>query len=181
MLNVHLIYKPPSFWGVLFRSGGYPSRFSCLKRFRALVVPSRGLRKGVIIQGILTPTGVLPNVQSCLRIKGDVTGSSVHSPIQRNSTYIQTVRRSVYETRWPEHPHLPIRQYKRRPLGPASRPCYTPTLILSTFLRFLLPSSMIISDPLSGWEVSETPGTIGNWRNPWNIREGHGSIIWRCF
>ena len=44
-----------------------------------------------------------------------VTGASVHVPRQRNSTYVQTVIRSIYETRRPEHPHLPIHRYKWRP------------------------------------------------------------------
>ena len=47
-----------------------------------------------------------------------VTEASVHVPIQRNSTYIQTVRRSIYKTRRQEHPHSPICQQKRRPQGP---------------------------------------------------------------
>ena len=45
-------------------------------------------------------------------------GSSVHAPIKRNSTYIQTVRWSIYNTRWPKHPHSPIHLYIRRPQGP---------------------------------------------------------------
>ena len=53
-----------------------------------------------------------------------VTGLSVHAPRQRNSTYIQTVRRSIYETRRPEHTHLPIRRYEQRPQGIPSRPRY---------------------------------------------------------
>ena len=78
MLNLRLSYKPPSSCMIMFWSGGRPSQFSSLEKFRALVFPGSGCRKGVILQGILTPTGVLPNVQSCLRIKGNVTGASVH-------------------------------------------------------------------------------------------------------
>ena len=63
MLKVHLIYNPPSSRRILFWSGVYPMQFSCLKRFGVLVVPAGGCRKGVIIQGILTPMGVLPNGQ----------------------------------------------------------------------------------------------------------------------
>ena len=92
MLNVQLSYKPPSSWRALLRSGGRPRQFSRLKKFRDLMVPGGGCHKGVIPQGILTPTGVIPNGQSCLRRNGGVTGASVHTPIQRNSTYIQTVR-----------------------------------------------------------------------------------------
>ena len=34
-----------------------------------------------------------------------VMGASVHVLIQENSTYIQTVKRSIYDTRKPKHPH----------------------------------------------------------------------------
>ena len=50
MLNVHLSYKPPSYWGILFRSGGIISKFGCMKKFRDLVVLSGGCHKGVILQ-----------------------------------------------------------------------------------------------------------------------------------
>ena len=33
-------------------------------------------------------------------------------------------RRSIYYIKQPQHPHLPILQYKRRPLGHSSRPLY---------------------------------------------------------
>ena len=56
--------------------------------------------------------------------KVSVTGAFVHAPRQRNSTYVHTVRWSIYKTRRPDHPHSPIRQYERRPQGPPSRPCY---------------------------------------------------------
>ena len=85
-MNVHLSYKPPSSLGVLFWYGGSPRQFSHIKRFRFLVVPVRGFRKRIIVQVIMTPTVVLPNGYLCLRIKGGVTGESVHAPIQRNST-----------------------------------------------------------------------------------------------
>ena len=52
-----------------------------------------------------------------------LTGVSIHEPRQRNSTYIQTVRRSIYEIRRPEHLQSPIRRYERRPQGPPPRPC----------------------------------------------------------
>ena len=44
-------------------------------------------------------------------------GASVNVPRQRNSTYVQTVRWYIYETRWPKHPHLSISWYERRPPG----------------------------------------------------------------
>ena len=118
MLNVHLSYKSPSSWRILFCLGRYPRQFSCLKKFRDLVFSGGGFHKGIIIQLVMTPTGVLPNVQSLLRRKGDVTGASVHAPIQSNSTYVHTVSRSIYETRWPKHPHFPIHRYQWLPLGP---------------------------------------------------------------
>ena len=46
-----------------------------------------------------------------------VTRASIHAPRQRNSRYVQMVRWSIYETRLPEHPHWPIRLYKRCPPG----------------------------------------------------------------
>ena len=117
MLNVHLSYKRISSWRILFWSGGYPRQFSCLEKFRALVVPGGDCHKGVILQGIMTPRGVLPNGHSCLRRKGGVTGESDHAPIHSNSTYIQMVRRYIYKTRQPEHPHLPIRPIQTTPPG----------------------------------------------------------------
>ena len=45
-------------------------------------------------------------------------GASLHATIQRIRTYIQKFRRSIYNTRWPEHPHSPIHRYKRHPQGP---------------------------------------------------------------
>ena len=65
---------------------------------------------------------VISNLQ--FDIRSIVTGVSVHAPIQRNSTYVQTFRRFIYETRRPEHPHSPISRYKRRPQGPLSCPRY---------------------------------------------------------
>ena len=57
-------------------------------------------------------------------IDAHVTGASVNSPRQMNSKYIKTIRRSIYKTRRPEHPHSPIRRYKQHPQVPASRPHY---------------------------------------------------------
>ena len=51
-----------------------------------------------------------------------VTGTSVHSPIQMNTTYMHMVGWYIYNTRRPEHPHLPICRYKWRPQGPAPQP-----------------------------------------------------------
>ena len=124
MLNVHLSYKTPSSWRILFWSGVPPRQFSHLKKFMALVFPGGGFRKGEIIQGILTPMRVLPNGQWRLRRKGDITGESVDAPIQRNSMYIQTVNHYIYKTRRPKHPNSPIRKYKKCPLGPFMRPRY---------------------------------------------------------
>ena len=46
-----------------------------------------------------------------------VMKSSVYIPRQRNSPYRQTFRRSIYNTRWPKHPHYPILRYKQRHQG----------------------------------------------------------------
>ena len=51
MFNVDLSYKPPSSWRMLSWSGGLPRQFTRLKRFRDLVIPGGGCRKGVILQG----------------------------------------------------------------------------------------------------------------------------------
>ena len=94
-MNVQLSYKPPSYWRIIFWYGGRPRQFSCRKKFRYLVVPCGGCCKGIVFQGILTPTGVLPNWQSFLRIKGSIKGASFHAPRQRNSMYVQMVRISI--------------------------------------------------------------------------------------
>ena len=70
---------------MLFRSVGRPRQFNILEKFRALVVPDGVYRKELIIQGIMACMVVLPNGQSCLKIKGYVTGVSLHAPIQSNS------------------------------------------------------------------------------------------------
>ena len=53
-----------------------------------LVVPDGVFCKSIILQVILTTTGVLPNGQSWLRRKGSVTGESVHAPRQINRMYV---------------------------------------------------------------------------------------------
>ena len=115
---MHLSHKPPSYWRILFQSGGYPRQFIRMKKFRDLVVPSRDWRKGIFLQGRQLPSGLPVIDQSFLRIKGGVTGASVNATRQRNSTYAQAIRRSIYNTRRPERPHLPIRRYEQRPQGP---------------------------------------------------------------
>ena len=101
-----------------------PRHFSRLKKFRSLVVPGGGCRKGGIIQGGQLPSGLPVIGQSCMRRKGGVTGASIHSPRQSNSMYVQTVRWSIYSTRQIEHPHSPILQYEKRMQGPPSWPQY---------------------------------------------------------
>ena len=51
MFNVHLSYKPPSYGRILFRLERRPGKFSCIKKFRDLVVSGRFFCKGKIIQG----------------------------------------------------------------------------------------------------------------------------------
>ena len=125
MLNLHLSYKPLSSWRILFRSGVCPRLVSCIKIYSALVVLNRGFRKGITLQGIMTPMGVLPNGQLCLKIKGGVMGSYVYSPRHRNIIYVKMVRRSIYKTIRPKHPQPPIHRYKQHSQGPASWICYT--------------------------------------------------------
>ena len=117
-MNVLLSYKPPSSWRILFWSGGCPSNFIHLKKFRSLVVPNGGCREGIIIQGRHLPSYLPVIGYSCLRIKRYADGVSVHAPIQRNISYTQVFRRSIYKTRRPKNPHLPIGRYERRPQRP---------------------------------------------------------------
>ena len=123
-MNVHLSYKPTSSCRILFQYGGYPRQFNLLKKFRAMVVPGGGCRKGIIIQGRQLLSGLPVIGHSCLRIKWDVTGLYVHAPRQSNSTYVQTFRRSIYKTRGTKHHHSTILRYQQRPLVPSSRTRY---------------------------------------------------------
>ena len=80
MLNLNLSHKPPSSCRILFLSGGRARQFSCLKKFRSLVVTGEGFLKRIIIQGSQMPSGLPLIDQSLLRIKVDVTGLSGHAP-----------------------------------------------------------------------------------------------------
>ena len=124
MLNVFLSHKPLSSWRILFWYEGHFSQFNRLEKFRALVVPDGGCRKGVILQGGQLHSGLPVIDHSYLRRKGDVVISSVHATIQRNILYVHMVIWSIYDNRQPKHPRLPMCQYKRRPQGPASCPHY---------------------------------------------------------
>ena len=75
---------------------------------------------------LLKSKGILLPVQHLKRMLNtrSVTGVSIHAPRQGNSTYIQTVRWSIYDTIRPEHPHSPICCYKQRAQGPPSWPRY---------------------------------------------------------
>ena len=66
-------------------------------------------------------------------------GAYIDVPRQRNSTYAQTVKRSIYKTISLGHPHSPIHRYERRPQGTTSRNCYRPLLRLpeSVAIRFV--------------------------------------------
>ena len=121
---MHLSYKPPSFWRIMFRSGERLKQFSHLKKFKYLVILSGGCRTGKIIQGRKLPSALPVIGKPLLRRKGYVTGAFVHETRHMNSMYVQTVRRSMYKTRRPEYPHLPIRRYKQRPQGPTTKPRY---------------------------------------------------------
>ena len=50
MYNVHLSYNPPISWRIMFWSVGIPQAVQLFEKFRALVVPGGGCRKGIIIQ-----------------------------------------------------------------------------------------------------------------------------------
>ena len=83
MLNIHLIYKPPRSWRILFWCGVRPRHLVHLNISRELVVPGRGCHKGIIIHGVLTPAGVLPNGHSFFRRKEDVKGAAAPHPNRR--------------------------------------------------------------------------------------------------
>ena len=50
-MNMNPSYQAPSPLRVMFWSGGFPRQFSCLKKFKSLVVPGGGCCKGIIIHG----------------------------------------------------------------------------------------------------------------------------------
>ena len=85
--------------------------FEILKDLSDWVSLLKNTRKTVIMERQLCHTpGRMSVVVYGRRTTGTgVTGASVHAPRQRNSTYVQTFRWSIYETRRPEHPHSPIR------------------------------------------------------------------------
>ena len=71
-----------------------------------------------------------------------VTGASVHTPIQRNSTNVKTIIQSIYKTIRLEHYHSPIRPYEQRHQGPPlpgpdrwNPACFTDMLRLRLRLR----------------------------------------------
>ena len=141
-MNLHLSYMNPISYRILFWYGWRSRQFSCLEKFFSMVVPGGGCRKGIIRQGILTPTGVLPNGQWLLRIKGDVTGAYLQAPRERNVTYVQIIRRYIYKTSRPRHPCFPIRRYKWHPQWPASCPHYN--LHNSTIMKLTWRKESII-------------------------------------
>ena len=61
---MRIIYKPSISLNVLIRYRGIPNKFSRLKIFMALVDPDRVYRKEVVLQVILTPSG-LPVIGCC--------------------------------------------------------------------------------------------------------------------
>ena len=121
ILNYHISYKPPSYWRVLFSSGGHFRQFSCMKKFRYLVVPRGGCCKKKILQGIQLKHTFSYGRWSFLIRKLDLMGSSVHTSRPRNSSYEKTDIWNIYETK---HPHLPILRHRQLPQGPAVQPHY---------------------------------------------------------
>ena len=59
-------------------------------------------------------------------------GASVNATIHSNITYIKKVRRYIYETRRPRHPHSPILWNKPLPQGPTAA-----ALLHRLFLKYL--------------------------------------------
>ena len=142
MLGVHLSYKTPSSWKILFWYWGCLRQFSYLKNFRSLKDLCRVCHMEIIIQEmqlrhIFNVTG-----QSFLIIKGDITGASIHVSRQKNSPYRNKIRRSIYKTRRPKHPHLTTRLGKTT----SREPCFTAPLH-TPLLCHLAPSSPCMPPP----------------------------------
>ena len=121
MLNVKLSYNPTIYWIIFIRYGGHPSNFSHMKIFRSLADPGGVYRKGIIFQSCSSSAGFPVARNSQLRRKGDVIGAYSHTFRPMNNPYGKTVRWYIYNTRWPEHPHLPIRCHIQRQKVPSIR------------------------------------------------------------
>ena len=95
MLNVHLSYKPPGSWRILFWSGGYPRKFSLVKKFRAFVVLDGGCRKEITLHEMQ-----LNRRFSCGRPvmpdKKRVYNGNVYPCTQTEEYYVHTDSKTVY-------------------------------------------------------------------------------------
>ena len=112
MLNVHLSYKPPSSYRILFRYGGRPRQFSYLKIFRSLVVPIGRCHKGVIMQWRLMKRRFSCGRPVMLEKKRGCSGS-ICPCIQTEEYYVHTDVHTVYlqdhMTQTPSLSNPPIR------------------------------------------------------------------------
>ena len=153
MLNVHLIYRPPSSWRILFWYGGYPRQFSHLKKIRSLVVPGGGCRKGVFIQGSHLKRRFSCGISVIPEKKRDVTGVSIHAPRQRNIRYMYMFRWYIYKSRRLKHPHFPIIFYRQRPQGPASRPHYRLLSEVLSWRVITIPFINLVCHPAANFSV----------------------------
>ena len=140
MLNMHLRYNTPSSWRILFQYKGRPRKFSGIKTFRYLVVPVRGYHKVILIQGIQINCRFSCGRRSRLKRKRYLIISSFHVPIQRNSSYGQTIIQSINKNRQPKHLHyktlLSTNYYPREPLH---RPVTSGTYIALRISIYILP------------------------------------------
>ena len=109
--------------------------------------------------------------------EGLVTGASVRAPRQSNSTYIQTVRRSIYDTRLPEHPHSLIRQYKRCLQVPPSRPRYMEscpdTALLYTTATYTVTSTTLCISA----DITITASTTPLCQEPAHLRISYPMLV----
>ena len=92
--------------------------------------PLRGLLKGSNSSSNYDDYGIPSKCTVVLDDKRDVILVSVYAPIHSNSSYRQTIRWSIYETRGTKHPHSPILRYEQRPPGTRS-PASLHTQIMS--------------------------------------------------
>ena len=85
------------------------------------------------------------------------------APKQSNSLYGRTLISSIYNIRWPKHPHSPIRWYKQVPQVLTSRPCYMVSW-LDTARIYTASTSTISSDSMSTASTPSLHQDPSHWR-----------------
>ena len=111
---------------------------------------------------------------------------SIHAPRQRNISYGNTIRRSIYETRWTKYPHSQIRRYKQQPEGPTHQPLHIKScpdmaqICAKSTSTSILPAPHLMLRSL--WALhhcikSPSIAVLGIWHKwchwNWKFRSGH--------